>query len=84
LVVTLNVQHEDFLSIKEFASLIHVHSNTVRNMIRCGKLNAFRLGKGKKSPYRISRTEINRMTFVDLETLVKEIVQKHADAKKSL
>lgn len=67
---------EDFLSIKEFACLIRVHENTVRKMIKTGKLNAFKIGLGPKSPYRICRTEINRMCLTDLETIIHLIIDK--------
>jgi len=70
------LNNKDFLSIKEFALLIRVHENTVRNMIRTGKLNAFRVGDKPKSGWRIARSEINRMSFVDLEKIVEKLIER--------
>ncbi len=48
----------EFLSIKEVATIFSVHEATIRRAIRKGHLIAIRIGMGKKSPYRISRKEI--------------------------
>lgn len=66
----------DFLSIKEFALLIRVHENTIRRGIKTGRISAFRVGIGKKSVYRIPRTEINRMAFEDLEKVINLLIDK--------
>jgi len=65
----------EYLSVKEFAALIHVHYNTVLRAIKTGKLNAFRIGEGKKCAYRISRYEINRIALIDMEQLVSRIIE---------
>jgi excisionase family DNA binding protein len=71
-----------FLSIKEFADEIFVHHNTVRNMIRSGRISAFRVGGGRTSAYRIARSEINRMAEIDLKKIVEDMVDKKLKEKK--
>jgi len=40
---------EEYLTIKEFAGLIRVHTNTIRNSIKNGKLQSVRVGIGKRA-----------------------------------
>lgn len=49
------IQHE-YLTIEELATLMRVHSNSVRNAIKYNGLPAFRIGSGKAGAYRIART----------------------------
>lgn len=53
----------DFLSIKEFASKIGLHHNTVRRLIKNRKINAINIGNGKYSYFRIPKSEIGRMAI---------------------
>lgn len=71
----------EFFSIIEFAQLLKVHPNTIRNMIKSGRLSAFRLGGGRTSSYRISKVEIQRMSFIDLENIVEDMVEKRLKEK---
>ncbi len=48
----------EFLTIKEVAVIFSVHPHTIRRAIKEGFLIAIRIGKGDKSPYRISRKSI--------------------------
>lgn len=48
----------EFLSIKETAVIFGVHQNTIRRAVKKGFLIAIRVGGGNKSPYRISKKEI--------------------------
>jgi len=66
----------DFMTIKEFAVLIRVHPNTVRRSIRKGRINAFRIGEGEKSGFRIARSEVNRLSVIDLEKIVKRLIEE--------
>ena len=66
----------EFYSVKEFALLVGVHYNTIIRSIKAGRLAAFRIGAGKKACYRISRSEINRIAFKDLEELVSQIIER--------
>ena len=69
---------QDFLSIKEFALILRVHPNTIRRAIKSGRINAFKVGYGKKAVYRIARTEINRIALFDLEDMIEKIIIKRS------
>ncbi len=68
---------DGFYSVKEFALKLGFHYNTVIRAIKSGKLNAFRIGPGKKSSYRIPGSEIGRIALCDLEKLVTAIIEKN-------
>lgn len=78
----MNNKEKDFLTIHEFAEIISVHYNTVYNMIKKGRISAFRLSKGKGSSYRIARSEIQRMAILDLEDLVDDMVENKIKERK--
>ena len=67
---------EEFLSIKEFASLMKVHENTIRKGIKSGKIAAIRLTSSPKSAYRIPRTQIQTLSFQHLEEVIGKIIEK--------
>jgi len=66
----------DFYSIKQFAAKIGVHPNTVRRSILKGKLSAIKVGTGRKCFYRISKTEIQRIAFLDLREYIEKVIQE--------
>lgn len=65
-----------YYTIKEFACKLSVHEQTVRRLIKKGRLNAFRIGGGIKSGYRIPASEINRIALFDMEQLIEKIIEK--------
>jgi len=69
-------EEPDFLTIKEFALMIRVHPNTVRRSIQKGRISAFRIGEGAHSGFRIPRAEVNRLSVVDLEKIVKKLIDE--------
>ncbi len=77
----MNENTKDILTIYEFADEIRVHHNTVRNMIKAGRLSTFRLVGKKGSPYRIPRSEINRLAMTDLNIIVDRMVEDKIKGK---
>lgn len=74
----------DFFTIKEFAGKIGVHPNTVRRAVKSGRIGAFKVGSGKKSPYRIAKTEVNRMALFDMEQMIERIIEKRTQNNPNL
>lgn len=68
--------NEEYLSVREYAALLGIHPNTVRRSIKTGRINAFKVGSGKRSDYRIAKSEINRMAFLDLEKVIEKMIEK--------
>lgn len=66
----------DFLSIKEFAGKVGVHPNTIRRAVKSGRIGAFKVGAGKRSSYRIAKSEVNRMALFDMEQMIERIIEK--------
>lgn len=62
----------EFLTIKEVAVIFSVHPNTIRRAIRKGFLIAIRMGNGLRSPYRISRQEIDLIHKKSIQELEKK------------
>jgi excisionase family DNA binding protein len=51
----------NFLTLEEFAERIKMHPGTIRRAIKQGKIFASRPGCGKRSPYRIAESELERL-----------------------
>lgn len=51
----------NFLTVEEFAQRVKMHPGTIRRAIKEGKIYASRPGLGKKSPYRIAESELERL-----------------------
>jgi len=66
----------DFYTVKEFAAKIGVHHNTVRRALKSGRICGFRVGSGNRSPYRISKSEVNRIHLFDMEEMIERIIEK--------
>jgi len=53
-----------YYNVQEFARVMRVSDNTVRLAIKKGRINAFRVGAGKKSHFRIPHSEIERIQLI--------------------
>lgn len=76
--VTYQDTKKDLLSVQEFAILVSMHPNTIRRSIKNGRISAFKIGSGNRSDYRIPRSEIERMSIVDLEKIIERIVDERS------
>jgi len=80
----MTTYNKDILTIKEFAKFSGIHYNTVRKMIKTGRLSAFKIGcGGLTSDYRIPKSEIQRLSIVNLDEVVDDLVEKRISEKKS-
>jgi excisionase family DNA binding protein len=71
--------YKDFLSAKEFAACLNIHYNTVRKMIKTGRINAFKMGiGGKTSDLRIPRTEIQKLCLEDMQEDIEKIIKERS------
>jgi hypothetical protein len=50
-----------FLTLYEFAARMKMHPSTIRRAIKKGLIFASRPGPGKRSPYRICESELERL-----------------------
>lgn len=51
----------NFLTVEEFAKRVKMHPGSVRRSIREGKIFASRPSMGKRGPYRICESELERL-----------------------
>jgi hypothetical protein len=65
---------DTFYTVKEFAERIKVHPSTVLKGIKSGRFQAFKIGQGARSDYRICASEERRLCELDMSKLIKSIV----------
>lgn len=51
----------NYLTVEEFASRIKMHPQSIRKSIKEGKIFASRPSMGKRGPYRIAESELERL-----------------------
>ena len=66
------------------AALLAVHENTIRNMIRSGRINAIRLSDKEKSHLRIPCSELNRIGVFDLNKMIDKAVERKLSEKANV
>ena len=72
---------EKFYNVQEFSDLVRVHPNTVRKCIKDGRIQAFRIGVGSRSCFRIPHSEISRISELDMTKLIEKIVEEKMEKK---
>jgi len=65
-----------FFTVDELAKHLRVHPITIRKYIKNGRINAFKVGYGKRSPWRIPKTVSNTLALTDLETIISQLIDK--------
>ena len=65
--------HNDYLTIVQFAAKIQMHPNSVRRLIRMGKLQGVNMGSGNRKIYRIPESELSRLATFDLKEVLTNI-----------
>lgn len=60
---------QEYFSVDEFAKMMKVSDVTIRRAIKRGRINAFRVGAGKRSPFRISTAEVDRIQLMSHEEM---------------
>jgi len=66
---------DQYYSVKEFAKLLKLHENTIRQALKRGKIQSVRLGTGN-SVHRIPKSEISRLVMFDLDEIVRKEILK--------
>lgn len=66
--------NQEFYSIKEVAAVFAVHQITIRRALYKGLIPYIRIGKGKRSPYRISKKFIDSIHEESLKPFLKNIL----------
>ena len=74
-------KEKDFLTVMEFADKLRVHPHTVRQAIKDGRIQAMKVGIGKRSQYRISNVELGRILEVDMMKIIERIVDEKMEKK---
>jgi excisionase family DNA binding protein len=72
---------EKFYNVLEFSNLVRVHPNTVRKCIKDGRIQAFRMGIGGRSRFRIPHSEIARICEWDMTKIIENIVDRRLEER---
>lgn len=70
-----------YYTVKEFAGKLNVSPTTIRRAILYGRIHAFRIGKGKRSSYRIISSELERMAAFDASEIIENRAKEIAENK---
>lgn len=68
-------EEKEFYTVMEFADRSRIHPNTARKMIATGRIQAFRVGVGKRGSYRIPKDEMARICELDMMKLIDGIIE---------
>lgn len=65
---------EEFYTVMQLSEILSVHPVTIKRAIKNGHIQAFRTGIGKKSHYRIPKTEISRLAEFSMADIIKNLI----------
>jgi excisionase family DNA binding protein len=77
----MSKKKEDFLTVYQVADIFSVSIRTIYKAIHQGKIQAFKPGYGKRSCWRICRTEIDRMREFDSRKIIDKIIEKEVEKR---
>ncbi len=72
----MNKKIQEFLTVPDLAKMFNVHANTIRNALKCGRIQGFKVGAGKRGSWRVYKSEIERMAAFDAREMIDRIVEK--------
>lgn len=75
---------DSFLTVKEFSEILNVHPNTVLGCLKNGYIQGIRTGIGKRSSYRIPKSEFSRMGLFNFEEMIRLAIEKRLQEKRNL
>lgn len=67
---------KEFYTVEEFANKFSIHPQTIRIAIQKGHIQAVRIGVGKRTPYRISYHEVDRLSKLSFDQILENIKEK--------
>lgn len=76
------IDGKEFLSVKEFASKMGLHPNTIRKFLKEKRIDYIRIGKTKKAVYRIPVCEITRIMKFELDIYIDHLVDEREKQRK--
>jgi len=65
---------DEYYTVNEVSKKLKVDPQTIRRAIVKGRIQAFRVGYGAKSPYRIAANELERIAVMDFQETIKNIL----------
>lgn len=64
-------------TVKETADILRTSEQNIRNLIKIGRISAFRIGPAsRRVPYLISEDEIERLTVIGYEENMKQLKEE--------
>ena len=69
-------------TVDDLSKIFQYDPQTIRRLIREGRIYAFRLGKGRKAPYRIMSEEVERLRAVGFDEQMKDLKENLLDKDK--
>ena len=77
-------KEESFYTVMEFADKVRIHPQTVRTAIKKGRIQAFRVGAGPRSDYRIPNTEVARICELDMSKIIERMIDEKMEKKNGM